>query len=120
MGVHDGMCIAQGRCKPEFLENLTPPPCKQSSQNGDGGFGDLEPGLSRAGGGVTLPLHPPLSTTRAGNPKGSHGLAPFPSIWVPEYTGLRISTPKKAQFLFLQRHSNQPPPQIMWEASHPN
>ena len=23
-------------------------------------------------------------------------------LWVPEYTGLRISTPKKAQFLFLQ------------------
>ena len=58
---------------------------KHCSQNGDGGFGDLEPGLSRAGGGVTLPLHPPLSTTRAGNQRGSHQFPPFLSLWSQEY-----------------------------------
>ena len=104
MGVHDGTCIvqeaAQGRCKPEFFENLTPPPCKHGSQKVVGPrFGT---GLSRVEGGVTLPLHPPLSTTRAGNPKGSHAFSPFPSLWALDYTGLKTSTSKKAQFLFLQ------------------
>ena len=57
----------RGRCKPEFFEDLTPPPCKHGSQKVVGPrFGT---GLSRVEGGVTLPLHPPLSTTRAGNPR---------------------------------------------------
>ena len=79
---------------------------KHCSQNGDSGFGDLEPGLSRGGGGVTLPLHPPLSTTRAGNPRGSHGFSP---LGLRIYSRLRISTPKKAQFLFLQRLQSATP-----------
>ena len=51
---------------------------------------------------MTLPLHPPLSTTRAGNPGGSHDFSPFPNLWVQDYTGLKTSTSKKFQFLFLQ------------------